>query len=246
MISEELEKTLQKTKNIAESFNHEYMTIEHLLCAMLEDSDAKKVFEACEIDTKNLKKEVMDFLEKNLSDLIRKTNNDIKPTLGFQRVIQRAVIHVQSSGKEEASAANVLVSLFSERESHAVYFLQKQNLSRLDVVDYISHGVKKNNQFNYSLEEEKNSPETEKENFVDQYCVNLNDKAKQKKIDPIIGREKEILRSIHILSRRNKNNPIFVGDPGVGKTAIAEGLALKVINQEVPETLKKVVIYSLI
>ena len=174
-------------------------------------------------------------------------NNDVKPTLGFQRVIQRAVIHVQSSGKEEANGSNVLVAIFSERESHAVYYLQKQNLSRLDVVEYLSHG---NNEgetedFGYVKDQSDEDDKSKNKEFLDLYCTNLNIKAKQLKIDPVIGREKEIERTIHVLSRRNKNNPIFVGEPGVGKTALAEGLALKVVNNEVPLNMKNVTIYSL-
>ena len=143
MISDQLDKTLQRAKDFAEKLNHEYMTIEHLLYSMIDDNDAKDVFEACNVDMSSLKKELESFLKEKLTDLINTEVNEVKPTVGFQRVIQRAVIHVQSSGKDEASSANVLVSIFSERESHAVYFLQKEKLTRLDVIDYISHGLKK-------------------------------------------------------------------------------------------------------
>ena len=249
MISDELEKTLQRAKVCAESFHHEFMTIEHLLFSMIDDFDVKEIFKACNVDIEALKKELDIFLKENLKDLVNSDSEEVKPTLGFQRVIQRAVIHVQSSGKEEATAANVLVSIFSERESHAVYFLQKQSLNRLDVVDYISHGQKKEENFTYV--DQKDNEETfvkndgGSESFLDKYCVNLNKKAENDEIDPIIGRDNEILRAIHILSRRNKNNPIFVGDPGVGKTALAEGLALRIFNREVPDSLINSTIYSL-
>ncbi len=248
MISDELEKTLQRAKNCAESFNHEYMTIEHLLFSMIEDEDVKEVFRACEFDFDSLRVELNQFLKDKLNDLINPNLVEVKPTLGFQRIIQRAVIHVQSSGKDEASAANVLVSMYSERESYAVYFLQKRNLNRLDVVEYLSHGKQKEDDYN-SIEDKENIEMSENEdnkmNFINQYCINLNKKASTDKIDPIVGRKNEILRAIHILSRRNKNNPIFVGDPGVGKTALAEGLALKIVKKEVPESLINSTIYSL-
>ena len=249
MISDQLEKTLQRAKDFAEKFNHEYMTIEHLLYSMIDDDDAKDIFDACNVDINSLKKQLESFIKEKLTDLINTDVNDVKPTVGFQRVIQRAVIHVQSSGKDEATSANVLVSIFSERESHAVYFLQKEKLSRLDVIDYISHGLKKDDEFD--LSERKDGDENLDENskddlsFIEKYTQNLNKRAEIGKIDPIIGRNNEITRAIHILSRRNKNNPIFVGEPGVGKTALAEGLALKIINKEVPESLNNSIIYSL-
>ena len=250
MISEELEKTLQRTQQYAKSFNHQYMTLEHLLLSMLEDNDVIKVLDACVIDIEKLKESVKKFVEFNLKDLITSsTQTEIKPTLGFQRVIQRAVIHVQSSGKDEANATNVLVAIFSERESHAVYFLQKQNLNRLDVVNYLSHGIEKENDLenNIDLSDESNTENDQKKSndLIEKYCVDLNKKAQDGKIDPIIGREKEIARTIHVLARRNKNNPIFVGDPGVGKTALAEGLALRIIKKDVPKVLLQSKIYSL-
>ena len=250
MISEELEKTLQRTQQYAKSFNHQYMTLEHLLLSMLEDNDVIKVLDACVVDIEKLKDNVKKFVELNLKDLITNSaQTEIKPTLGFQRVIQRAVIHVQSSGKDEANATNVLVAIFSERESHAVYFLQKQNLNRLDVVNYLSHGIEKENDLDSDddLSEESNIENDKKKSndLIEKYCVDLNKKAQDGKIDPIIGREKEIARTIHVLARRNKNNPIFVGDPGVGKTALAEGLALKIIKKDVPKVLLQSKIYSL-
>ena len=250
MISDEFEKTLQKAQENARSLGHQYMTLEHLLFAMTDDNDVIKVLKACDIDIEFLKQELEDFINNKLKDLISKDLNDeAKPTLGFQRVIQRAVIHVQSSGKEEANGSNVLVAIFSERESHAVYYLQKQNLSRLDVVEYLSHGNEREKEdFDFIKSENKEDESNinnSKKDFLNLYCTNLNEKASQLKIDPVIGREKEIERTVHILSRRNKNNPIFVGEPGVGKTALAEGLALKVVNNEVPNNMKNVTIYSL-
>ena len=249
MISDELEKTLQKAQENARSLNHQYMTLEHLLLAMTDDSDVVKVLNACNIEISSLKQELEGFIKTKLKELISKDlNSEAKPTLSFQRVIQRAVIHVQSSGKEEANGSNVLVAIFSERESHAVYYLHKQNLSRLDVVEYLSHGNDDRESENPGYVKDEINEDDKSHNtkeFLDLYCTNLNVKASQLKIDPVIGREKEIERTIHILSRRNKNNPIFVGEPGVGKTALAEGIALKIVNKEVPVNMKNVTIYSL-
>ena len=250
MISDELEKTLQRTQKYAKSFKHQYMTLEHLLLSMLEDEDVIKVMNACQINIETLRENLEKFVEVNLKDLISiSAEKEIKPTLGFQRVIQRAVIHVQSSGKEEANAANVLVAIFSERESHAVYFLQQLNLNRLDVVNFLSHGIEreKEDEILEDVNDDESKPNQNKNSndAIENYCVNLNKKAIEGKIDPIIGREKEINRTIHVLARRNKNNPIFVGDPGVGKTALAEGLALKITKKEVPSILKNSKIYSL-
>ena len=251
MLGEELERTLQNALNIALKYKHQFITLEHLLLALLTDKDAIEIFEACNIDIKSLKLDLESFVTNNLKDLYSAESNEPKPTLGFQRVIQRAVIHVQSSGKKEANGGNVLVAIFSERESHAVYFLQKRDLRRLDVVNYISHGdsenevtedlVVDNNEEEISGKGKDNS----KISFLDKYCVSLIDRAKNGKIDPVIGRSSEIGRTIQILSRRNKNNPIFVGDPGVGKTALAEGLALEIVNRNVPDCLKDTLIYSL-
>ena len=250
MLSDELEKTLQRAMDKAIKCEHQFITLEHLLYALIEDLDAKKTFEACTVDTELLKNELEAFIKKSLSDLILIGNKEPKPTLGFQRVIQRAVIHVQSSGKDQANGKNVLAAIFSERESHAVYFLQKQDLSRLDVINYISHGIKKseNSELNDSDEinfSDETSSDNEQPDYLKKFCTNLNARAKQSKIDPVIGRKDEINRAIQILSRRNKNNPIFVGDPGVGKTALAEGMAIEIVNGNVPENLKNSTIYSL-
>ena len=248
MISDRFEKTLQRAQDKASKLNHQYMTLEHLLFAMTSDEDVVQILDECNVNISLLKDELESFLKNNLNDLISDSHEEVKPTLGFQRVIQRAVIHVQSSGKEEANGCNVLVAIFSERESHAVYYLQKQNLNRLDVVEYLSHGTNKDKQGldDFQNDESQESESDSKDlNFLDQYCSNLNNKAKESKIDPIIGRLNEIERTVHVLSRRNKNNPIFVGDPGVGKTALAEGIALKIVNKQVPNNLKNAVIYSL-
>ena len=194
MISDEFEKTLQRTQNYAKKFGHLYMTLEHLLLSLIDDQDVKKILSACSIDDKALKKELENFIKKNLKELEKSNEDEIKPTLGFQRVIQRAVIHVQSSGSVEANGANVLVALFRERESHAVYFLQQQNLTRLDVVDYISHGIRKE-ETSGIVQEEKSDESVESStdsmnSFLEKYCVNLNKQVIQKKIDPIIGRVK--------------------------------------------------------
>ena len=252
MLSDELENTLQRAMEKALSCRHQFITLEHLLFALVEDKDALKIFKACNINLDALKSEINDFLENNLSELKNLEDIEPKPTLGFQRVIQRSVIHVQSSGKKEANGSNVLVALYSERESHSVYFLQKQDLKRIDVVNYISHGItRESNDEKFVVDDtsiekpEDNDGQKISNSFLKKYCINLNEKAKNKLIDPIIGRSKEIARTVQILSRRNKNNPIFVGDPGVGKTALAEGLAIEITNKRVPESLLSTTIFSL-
>ena len=250
MLSEELEKTLQRALDKAVNCKHQFITLEHLLYALIDDKDAILIFEACEVNQETLREELEIFISKNLSDLVLVGKFDPKPTLGFQRVIQRAVIHVQSSGKKEANGQNILAAIFSERESHAVYFLQKQELTRLNVINFISHGIKKSKteeEINFDEEQvsKEESKENDKENFLDKYCTNLNNQAKSSKLDPVIGRKSELDRTIQILSRRNKNNPIFVGDPGVGKTALAEGLAIEIVNGNVPDNVKDSILYSL-
>ncbi len=252
MLSQNLEKTLHRALANATERRHEYATLEHLLLALCDDQDATAVMRACNVDVDKLKAAVKEFLTEELGDLTSVSGDDPKPTAGFQRVIQRAAIHVQSSGREEVTGANVLVALFSERESHAVYFLQSQDMTRLDAVNYISHGIAKRpgtaeRRTVSGAEQEGRSEDAVKkgQEALAAYCVNLNEKARSGKIDPLIGRDHEIERTIQILCRRTKNNPLFVGDAGVGKTAIAEGLARRIINKDVPEVLHDATIYAL-
>ena len=262
MLSRNLEQTLHRALSLASERRHEYATLEHLLLGLTDDADAATVLKACGLDLDKLRTDLSEFLDKDLAGLATDRPGDPKPTAGFQRVVQRAAIHVQSSGRDEVTGANVLVALFSERESHAVYFLQMQDMTRLDAVNFISHGIAKapgrstqrpvlgsNNQ-----QPNENNPEQEREekpnrrgnqDALTNYCVNLNKKAMAGKIDPLIGRDLEIERTIQILCRRTKNNPLYVGDPGVGKTAIAEGLAKRIVEGDVPEVLAKSTIFAL-
>ncbi|MGE4064806.1 MAG: ATP-dependent Clp protease ATP-binding subunit ClpA [Rhodospirillaceae bacterium] len=253
MLSQNLEKTLHAALAAASDRRHEYATLEHLLIALCDDVDAVSVMRACNVDVDQLRNTVRDFLNDELTELVSPLGEDPKPTNGFQRVVQRAAIHVQSSGREEVTGANVLVALFSERESHAVYFLQSQDMTRLDAVNYISHGIAKRPAANTErrppggADQEARSEEVVKKGreALAAYCVDLNEKARAGKIDPLIGRDKEIERTIQILCRRTKNNPLYVGDSGVGKTAIAEGLARRIINKEVPEVLHDATVFAL-
>ena len=247
-----LETTLHKALEAASTRRHEYATLEHLLLALIDDEHASKVMTACNVELPELKTTVAHYLDTELDALKVQTQTDPSPTSGFQRVVQRAILHVQSSGRDEVTGANVLVALFSERESYAVYFLQQQDMSRLDAVSYISHGVGKGGAAETSspkgaAEEEKPSKgpgagKEKGESALKQFCVDLNEKAKIGKVDPLIGRMAEVDRTIQILCRRSKNNPLYVGDPGVGKTAIAEGLARKIVEGDVPDVLKPAVI----
>ncbi|PTQ12307.1 ATP-dependent Clp protease ATP-binding subunit ClpA [Sphingomonas oleivorans] len=248
----ELEQTLHNALTAASTRRHEYATLEHLLLALIGDEHASKVMTACGVELNELRDAVTVYLDTELDALKVEGNSDPSPTSGFQRVVQRAILHVQSSGREEVTGANVLVALFSERESYAVFFLQQQDMSRLDAVSFISHGVGKAGQPTESrevkgAEEEKAAKSDGKkgESALKQFTVNLNEKAKEGKVDPLIGRDAEVDRTVQILCRRSKNNPLYVGDPGVGKTAIAEGLARKIIERDVPEVLLPAVIYSL-
>ncbi|MDE1174548.1 MAG: ATP-dependent Clp protease ATP-binding subunit ClpA [Parvibaculaceae bacterium] len=258
--SRSLEEGLHRGLALANERNHEYATLEHLLLALIDDPDAAAVMRACNVDLDVLRRQLANYIDNELSSLIVEDGDDSKPTAGFQRVIQRAVIHVQSSGREEVTGANVLVAMFAERESHAAYFLQEQDMTRYDAVNYISHGIAKRSELSEqrpvrgaaggdeaeaTREKPKGSPKERSTEALDAYCVNLNEKAKSGKIDPLIGREKEVERTIQILCRRQKNNPLFVGDPGVGKTAIAEGLARRIVLGEVPEVLQDATIFSL-
>jgi ATP-dependent Clp protease ATP-binding subunit ClpA len=252
MLSRNLEQSLHRALALATEHNHEFATLEHLLLALTDDQDGISVLRACGVDLDRLRQELSSFIADDLSDLVTAKLSEPKPTAGFQRVVQRAAIHVQSSGREEVTGANVLVAMFSEREAHAVYFLQMHDMTRLDAVNYISHGIAKVPGFSDNKETqgvgggvvEDQDTKTGSE-ALDAYCVNLNQRAVDGKIDPLIGRDSEIDRTVQILCRRTKNNPLYVGDPGVGKTAIAEGLARRIVNREVPEVLNDNVIYSL-
>jgi ATP-dependent Clp protease ATP-binding subunit ClpA len=251
-LSRSLEQALHQAIKLASDRHHEYATLEHLLLALMDDTDASQVMKACNVDMDALRKTVQKYIDEDLATLVMDESEEAKPTTGFQRVVQRAVLHVQNSGRDEVTGANVLVALFTERESHAVYFLQEQNMNRLDAVSYISHGIAKRpgmsqpKQVRGTDEDEEGEKQTKQgTEALEAYCVNLNEKAKSGKVDPLIGRGPEVERTIQILCRRQKNNPLFVGDPGVGKTAIAEGLARKIIRGEVPDVLRGCTIYSL-
>ncbi|MGH7714759.1 MAG: ATP-dependent Clp protease ATP-binding subunit ClpA, partial [Vulcanimicrobiaceae bacterium] len=252
MLSRNLEKTLHRALGYANERRHEYATLEHLLLALTEDQDAMAVLRACTVDLEKLRRELINYVDNELVNLVATHVEDAKPTASFQRVLQRAAIHVQSSGREEVTGANVLVALFAERESHAVYFLQEQDMTRFDAVNYISHGIAKApgrseaRRVQGSEEEDRSEKQPKRaHDALDAYCVNLNKKARNGKIDPLIGREAEVDRTIQILCRRSKNNPLYVGDPGVGKTAIAEGLARRIVQREVPDVLQNATIYGL-
>ena len=275
-----LEQALHRALATAGDYRHEYATLEHLLLALIDEEDAAAVMEACDVDLELLRQQLVDYLENELAGLVAAPGVEPKPTTAFQRVLQRAVIHVQSAGREEVTGANVLVAIFAERESHAAWFLQEQDMTRFDAVNYISHGIAKRGSRSVSrpvrgvkdsegfpglprmssrreddperehdhvddddaADEDGGSPSTE---ALDEYCINLNEKAKAGKIDPLIGRDKEVMRTIQVLCRRQKNNPLLVGDPGVGKTAIAEGLARRIVEGQVPDVLKECTIFQL-
>lgn len=251
----ELEQTLHNALAEAANRKHEYATLEHLLLALTDDDHAAQVMTACGVEISELHEAVAVYLDNELEALRIDGATDPSPTSGFQRVVQRAILHVQSSGRDEVTGANVLVALFSERESYAVYFLQQQDMSRLDAVSYISHGVGKGEAISESREisgaEEEEQPEQKAagkkkpKSALKQFCVNLNEKAEAGKIDPLIGRSVEVDRTVQILCRRSKNNPLYVGEPGVGKTAIAEGLARRIVEEDVPDVLEPAVIYAL-
>src|ERR1700723_3128957 len=259
MLSRNLEQTLHRALSLASERRHEYATLEHLLLGLTDDADAATVLKACGLDLDKLRTDLGEFLDKDLAGLATDRPGEPKPTAGFQRVVQRAAIHVQSSGRDEVTGANVLVALFSERESHAVYFLQLQDMTRLDAVNFISHGIAKapgrsaqrpvqgtdSQPEAHQEQEREEKPNRRNQDALSNYCVNLNKKAMAGKIDPLIGREPEIERTNQILCRRTKNNPLYVGDPGVGKTAIAEGLAKRIVEGDVPEVLAKSTIFAL-
>src|SRR4051794_31953028 len=259
--SRSLEQSLHRALALANERHHEYATLEHLLLALLDDSDAAAVMKACNVDVDKLRRSLVSYVDSELENLVTDGTEDSKPTAGFQRVIQRAVIHVQSSGREEVSGANVLVAIFAERESHAAYFLQEQQMTRYDAVNYISHGIAKRPGASESRsprgaeedqpgssgegQAEEGGKKKQQQDALTAYCVDLNKKAKSGRIDPLIGRESEINRTIQVLCRRSKNNPLYVGDPGVGKTAIAEGLAKRIVEGDVPEVLSNATIFAL-
>jgi ATP-dependent Clp protease ATP-binding subunit ClpA len=249
--SASLENAIHEALAAANARKHELATLEHLLLALLDEPDAAKVMRACSVDLKLLRKALVDFIEDDLSTLITDVDgSEAVPTAAFQRVIQRAAIHVQSSGRTEVTGANVLVAIFAERESNAAYFLQEQDMTRYDAVNFIAHGVAKDPDFIESrpivgAEDEAEMFDgephetAEKESALAKYCIDLNEKSAKGNVDPLIGRDHEVERCIQVLCRRRKNNPILVGDPGVGKTAIAEGLARKITQGQTPAILSK-------
>jgi len=258
--SRNLKQTLDRALASARERHHEYATLEHLLLSLVEDVDASAVLRACSVDLDVLTKNLRDYIDRELDNLVNEDADECKPTAGFQRVVQRAIISVQSSGREDVSGANVLVALFAERESHAVYFLQEQDMTRYDAVNFISHGIAKRPGLSDASRtprgveddgersegrEGRDGESRKKEGALEAYCVNLNKKARDGRIDPLIGREPEVLRTIQVLCRRQKNNPLLVGDPGVGKTAIAEGLARKIVSGEVPDVLSGATVFAL-
>ena len=252
MLSRNLERSLHQALAFARERRHEYATLEHLLLALTDDRDSVAVLRACGIDIEKIQRELNEYLDNELDNLVVNRDEDPKPTASFQRVVQRAAIHVQTSGRQEVTGANVLVAMFSERESHAVYYLQDQEMTRFDAVNYISHGIAKVPGKSESRpvegadeEDADEKPVKQGREALDAYCVDLNNKAAGGKIDPLIGRNAEIERTIQVLCRRTKNNPLFVGDAGVGKTALAEGLARRIVNEEVPDVLQDSTIFAL-
>ena len=246
MLSRDLEETLRRALNIAGEHRHEFATLEHLLLALIEDPDAQAVFDGCKMDLGKLRASLETHLDEEMSGIVSDADEiEVQPTAGFSRVIQRAIIHTQSSGRGVATGANVLVAIYSERESHAVWFLNSLDMSRLDAVSFLSHGTGETPEGAEDRDKEAEDGEKASSDPLSQYAVDLIAKAADGKIDPLIGRDSEVDRTIKILCRRTKNNPLYVGDPGVGKTAIAEGLALRIVNGDVPDVLKSAMIYAL-
>ena len=250
MFSKELEVTISQAYQEARSARHEFLTVEHLLLALLDNSSALSILSACGADVTGLEAELRKALRDTVPELELDDNRDTQPTIGFQRVLQRALYHVQSSGKQEVIGANVLVAIFSEKDSYAIYLLNKFDVSRLEVVDYISHGIspleKDVTDGSEELEGESAQEGAEpQKSALESFTTNLNERAGEGKIDPLIGRQNEVERTIQILCRRRKNNPLFVGEAGVGKTAMAEGLALRIVEGNVPEVLADATLYAL-
>ena len=252
MLSRDLEVSLNLAFRDARAKRHEFMTVEHLLLALLDNESAVKVLKSCGGDIAILRRDLAQFVDETTPKLgLKDTDRETQPTLGFQRVLQRAVFHVQSSGKKEVLGANVLVAIFSEQESQSVYFLKKQNINRLDIVNFISHGISKNSDEQggddaaEQAQQQDEDSDSAPKSALESYATNLNELALAGKIDPLIGRDAEVERAAQILCRRRKNNPLLVGEPGVGKTAIAEGLAWLIVSKKAPEPLEKAVVYSL-
>ena len=248
MLDKELEETLNNLFAEAREQRHEFMTIEHLLFALLNNNSATSVLKACGANLNGLHNDLIKFIRENSTIISNIDERDTQPTIGFQRVLQRAVFNVQSTGKQEVNGVNVLVAIFGERESHAVYFLNQQNITKLDITNYISHGIaniNEENETDIDEIEDESFQEKSEGNILDNYAVNLNEKAIEGKIDPLIGRQAEIQRTVQVLCRRRKNNPLYVGEAGVGKTAIAEGLAKLIVDGEVPDVLINSVIFTL-
>jgi ATP-dependent Clp protease ATP-binding subunit ClpA len=254
--SNTLEQAIPAALALANARRHELATLEHLRLALTDETDAARVMQACSVDLDELRRQLNDFIDDDLSTLVSSVEgSEAVPTAAFQRVIQRAAIHVQSSGRQEVTGANVLVAIFAERESNAAYFLQEQDMTRYDAVNFIAHGVAKDPSYGETrpvtgAEEEEadtsaDGDDPKKESALSKYCVDLNAKSRKGDVDPLIGREPEVERCIQVLCRRRKNNPLLVGDPGVGKTAIAEGLARKIVQGETPDVLANATIFSL-
>ncbi|MFZ0502007.1 MAG: Clp protease N-terminal domain-containing protein, partial [Steroidobacteraceae bacterium] len=247
MLSNELEYCLNDAFHQAREARHEYLTVEHLLLAIVDTPRVREILRACGADLTKLKQELKDHIEQSTPRVEEGEEREVQPTLGFQRVLQRAVFHVQSSGKKEVGVSNVLVAIFSEKQSHAVFLLNRQHVTRLDVVNYISHGLSKIAEEKTDKEEAQADTERDPEggSALEKFTTNLNRLAQEGRIDPLIGRKLEVERTIEILCRRRKNNPLYVGEAGVGKTAIAEGLARLIIEGKVPEVLADCAIYAL-
>lgn len=247
MLNKDLEISLNLAFRQAKEYRHEFMTVEHLLLALLDNPSAIEALSACGADISKLRNNLLDFIGETTPVIpAEEDERETQPTLGFQRVLQRAVFHVQSSGKSEVNGANVLVAIFSEQESQAAYILKKSNITRLDIVNYISHGIAKvENGDIPSHIDQTSQPIEEEPRTIENFAVNLNDEARKGNIDPLIGRDSELERTLQVLSRRRKNNPLFVGEAGVGKTAIAEGLANMIVEGKVPQFLSDATIYSL-